>query len=292
MWVGLTPAGQPGTPAKRRLDTCWEPGSIHSTPMKTSLLIVLASLSAACSGAPFTVAEMADMAQSPDAGGHLAEPDTAELPDAGPAGQPDAGPATGQPDAGPAMGQPDANPAQAVLVAVDAATVAPEASTVTPEASTVTPDGGTVQPEPDAGNAEPDAAAETPDAAAVVPEATAPPAPTCQPGTLDGPFVELTMAPLELDFGQVSVGGSRVLSSTLTNTGTCRATITASGGAIQNDSYSVLSSCGAGKVLEPGGTCTVSVIFSPVHGGEEDGVSAWTFGGQGYNIVVTGVGVQ
>lgn len=213
--------------------------------MKTSLLIVLASLSAACSGAPFTVAEMADMAQSPDAGGHLAEPDTAELPDAGPAGQPDAGPATGQ---------PDANPAQAVLVAVDAATVAP--------------DSGTVQPQPDAGNAEPDADTiqldvGTPAADGGVLQ------PDAQPST---PVVLCTTAntgvflltPTSLDFGPVPVGTTSTKSMSLTDLGGCSATVDTAGSPSRGEFQVGAAGCTS---LSPGQSCSIMVTFAPGQAG-------------------------
>lgn len=228
--------------------------------MKTSLFAAFfcSLFSAACSGVPFTVAEQADMNQAPDAGGLLAEvsSDTAPQPDAN------------------FIGLPDVATPEAAAVVPDAGAGQPEAAAAQPEAS----DAGAVAPNPDTGT--------------TVPSEAAPPAPPCQPGTTDGPFAELSMAPTELDFGEVSVGGSKVLSSTLTNTGTCTTTLTASGGAIPNDNYSVLSSCNAGKVLEPGGTCMVTVTFSPTNEKEEDSVSAWQLGGQGFNVVVTGQGVQ
>jgi len=343
--------------------------------MKTSLFVAAVSLlSAACSGAPFTVAEQADMTLAPDAGGLLAEPDTAQLPDAGPAAQPDAGPtaqpdaaSTPQPDAGPTA-QPDASPTtttpEAAVAAVDAGAVAPDAApaALQPDAApamlcvnvaegsfSTSPTvlnfglvevGGQESLDVKVSNTGTCAAvidtffgrpqgelSATSACSTLLPGESclivvtfaptvmgnvstvgsvfilgqeydypitagtkAPPAPTCQPGTTSGPFPQLAMAPTELDFGNVSVGGSKVLSSTLTNMGTCTTTLTAAGGAIPSGDYSVLSSCNAGKVLEPGDTCTVTVTFSPTNEREDDSVSAFQFDGQGFNIVVTGAG--
>ena len=155
--------------------------------MKTSLFTAFfcSLLSAACSGAPFTVAEQADMTLAPDAGGLLTEPDTAQLPDAGPAAQPDASP-TAQPDASPVV--------------------------TTPEAAVATVDAGVVAPE--AGPLQPDAAP-----AALQPDAT--PATLCI-NVAEGSF---STSPTVLNFGLVEVGGQESLDVKVSNTGTCAAVI-------------------------------------------------------------------
>jgi len=116
------------------------------------------------------------------------------------------------------------------------------------------------------------------------------PAPLCQPYTLAGPFIVLSLAPTSLDFGDVPVGQSSVLTASLTNSGSCAGPTQAAGGAPENPAFVALTSCGGGRVLAPGQSCSIDYTFTPVSPGAQASVSAWTFAGEPFAITLRGVG--
>jgi hypothetical protein len=95
----------------------------------------------------------------------------------------------------------------------------------------------------------------------------------------------VTAAPASLSFGQVPVGTSATVSVALTNTLTCKETLTSL--LVRGSPFSV-SGATFPVVMSPHGTITLSVTFTPQTGGATDG--SVFVNGPGLNIPVTGTG--
>ncbi|MGB9235997.1 MAG: alkaline phosphatase family protein [Terriglobales bacterium] len=81
-----------------------------------------------------------------------------------------------------------------------------------------------------------------------------------------GSLIELSPAPLPLQFPDTILGSSSTLPVTLTNTGTTAANITSIG---VIDDYTESDNCGSS--VPPQGTCTINVKFAPTNPGHRPG---------------------
>lgn len=229
---------------------------IHSTTMRTSLLAVIALALTACSGAPFTTAEMAAQDQGPTSGviPVAVTPEAAPTPDAGP---------TEAPDASPTGAAPGANPTP-----VDAGMVPQEAAAPQPE------------PEGDAGAAEA-APPSTPVATTADEAGVSTPTLLCDTVAQAKLFVASTS---EVDF-VAGVGTVTMKRITLTDESQCSASISVSPMGSQGE-FEVVSNC---DTLDPGQSCTMTVTFLPTSVGRS--VASWSTVILGQVSMFTAVGM-
>jgi trimeric autotransporter adhesin len=85
----------------------------------------------------------------------------------------------------------------------------------------------------------------------------------------------LQISPAELSFGPIAVGSSTMQSFTLANTGTASITKIGASISLGSTDYAITGPC-AVAVLAPGGSCSVTVTFSPAATGSRPGALAVT----------------